>query len=130
MWCGATAKPGHEGASMTHKGGCHCGKIAYEFEGEIGTVLDCNCSLCRRRGGLLGFVPREKLHLTVPEENLSTYTFNTHAIKHHFCAKCGIAPFGEATAPNGVEMASVNLRCIPALDLSVLTVNAFDGLSR
>jgi hypothetical protein len=29
-----------------------------------------------------------------------------------------------------MEMASVNLRCIPALDLSALTVNAFDGLSR
>jgi len=40
---------------MSHKGGCHCGKIAYEFEGEIGTVLDCNCSLCQKRGGLLFF---------------------------------------------------------------------------
>ena len=25
---------------MTHKGGCHCGKIAYEFEGEIGAVFE------------------------------------------------------------------------------------------
>ena len=115
---------------MKYEGSCHCGNIAFTVEGAFTEALDCNCSLCRRRGGLLGFVPREKLHLAVPEENLSTYTFNSHAIKHHFCAKCGIAPFGEATAPNGMEMASVNLRCIPALDLSALTVNAFDGLSR
>ena len=85
---------------MKYEGSCHCGNIAFTVEGAFTEALDCNCSLCRRRGGLLGFVPREKLQLTVPEENLSTYTFNTHAIKHHFCAKCGIAPFGEATAPS------------------------------
>jgi hypothetical protein len=115
---------------MIYEGSCHCGNVAFELEGEFSEAIDCNCSLCRRRGGLLGFVPREKLRLTVPEENLSTYTFNSHAIKHRFCGKCGIAPFGEAVAPNGVPMASINLRCIPAIDLASLRVTAFDGLSR
>src|SRR5207302_135883 len=55
MWCAAPARPVLEASenSMTHQGGCHCGKIAYEFEGEIGAVVDCNCSLCQKRGGLL-----------------------------------------------------------------------------
>ncbi|NLS04559.1 GFA family protein [Rhizobium sp. P32RR-XVIII] len=114
---------------MIYEGSCHCGNVAFEAEGDFKEALDCNCSLCRRRGGLLGFVPRAKLTLKTPEENLSTYTFNKHAIKHHFCANCGIAPFGEADAPDGTAMASINLRCIPAIDLAALKVTHYDGLS-
>lgn len=91
--------------------------MAFEVEGKFTEALDCNCSLCRRRGGLLAFVPREKLVLKTPEDNLSTYTFNRHVFRHHFCANCGIAPFGEAVGPNGAAMASINLRCIPAVDV-------------
>ncbi|AVC50806.1 hypothetical protein GGE50_000446 [Rhizobium leguminosarum] len=62
-----------------------------------------------------------------PEDSVSTYTFNRHVIWHHFCANCGIAPFGEGVAPDGAAMASINLRCIPAVDLGALTVKAYDG---
>ncbi|MBX4973551.1 GFA family protein [Rhizobium lentis] len=115
---------------MLYEGSCHCGNVAFEVEGEFTEALDCNCSLCRRRGGLLAFVPREKLVLKTPEENVSTYTFNRHVIRHHFCANCGIAPFGEGVAPDGSAMASINLRCLPALDLGALKVTAYDGASR
>jgi len=109
---------------MIYEGSCHCGNVAFEVEGEFTEALDCNCSLCRRRGGLLAFVPRDKLVLKTP------YTFNSHVIRHHFCANCGIAPFGEAVTPDGAAMASINLRCIPAVDLGALTVKAYDGAAR
>jgi hypothetical protein len=115
---------------VLYEGGCHCGNIAFEVEGEFKDGLDCNCSLCRKRGGLLGFVPREKMRLTTPEENISTYTFNNHTIQHHFCANCGVSPFGEAMAPSGVAMAAINLRCLPAVDLGALTITHYDGASR
>ncbi|WP_314085291.1 GFA family protein [Shinella sp. M31] len=114
---------------MKYEGSCHCGNVAFEVEGEFDSGLDCNCSLCRRRGGLLAFVPAENLKLTTPKENVSTYTFNRHVIQHHFCAKCGIAPYGEGSDPKGNKMAAVNLRCIPAIDLETLTINKVDGRS-
>ena len=42
---------------MQYQGSCHCGRIAFTVQAEapISDVLDCNCSLCRRRGGLLWF---------------------------------------------------------------------------
>src|SRR5690349_7080688 len=43
---------------LMHKGSCHCGKIAFEVEGEIDSALACNCSICQRMGSLLWFVPR------------------------------------------------------------------------
>jgi hypothetical protein len=115
---------------MVYKGGCHCGRIAFEVEGDIDQVIDCNCSMCMKRGSLLWFVPRQSLHLSTPEENLGTYHFNTGRIDHHFCDKCGIAPFSEGTHPaSGAKMAAVNARCLEGIELSALKVSHVDGRS-
>jgi len=114
---------------MLYKASCHCGQIAFEVEGEIKQVMDCNCSICSRKGALLWFVPRDALRLSTPDDRMSTYTFNKHIIKHHFCPTCGIHPFGEATDPSGKPMAAVNVRCIEGIDLSALPVKHFDGRS-
>ncbi len=115
---------------MTQQGSCHCGAIAFELEGEVTEAIDCNCSLCRRRGGLLAFFPREALTLKTPESNLGTYTFNKHALQHHFCPTCGIAPFSEGVHPKtGAKMAAVNVRCLPEVDLAALQVKQVDGAS-
>ena len=112
---------------MKHRGSCHCGAIAFEVEGEIAEVMSCNCSLCQRKGALMWFVPRQSLTLLTPPEKMATYTFNKHAIKHRFCAACGIHPFGEATSPNGQASAAINVRCVEGVDLSALTVKHFNG---
>jgi len=28
---------------MTHSGGCHCGRIAFEVDGDLAQVMECNC---------------------------------------------------------------------------------------
>lgn len=112
---------------MTHKGGCHCGRITFEVEGDISEALDCNCSLCAKRGGLLHFVPASAFTLTSPRENLSTYKFNKHVIDHHFCATCGIAPFSEGDNPKNGKMAAINLRCVEGIDPKSLTIKFHDG---
>lgn len=115
---------------MIHAGSCHCGKIAFDVEADITQATDCNCSMCRRRGGLLWFGPREALTLKTPESDLSTYMFNKHHIQHHFCSTCGISPFGEGDNPKtGARMISVNVRCLPEVDLASLKVTTFDGAS-
>ncbi len=63
------------------------------------------------------------------EGAVSSYTFNKHAIRHRFCATCGIHPYGEGTDPKGNAMAAINLRCIEDLDLSGIPVHEFDGKS-
>ncbi|CDZ25380.1 GFA family protein [Neorhizobium galegae] len=115
---------------MRIAGSCHCGNVAFEAEGEFDTAMECNCSLCRRKGVLLAFVPRSQFELATSRENLSSYQFNKHVITHYFCTNCGIAPFSEATMPNGAEMAAINLRCVPEIDIATLTVTQYDGASR
>ena len=114
---------------MIYKGRCHCGKVAFEVEGEINGAIACNCSICSRKGTLMWFVPREKLRLLTPESEMSTYTFNKHVIKHRFCPTCGIHPYGEGVGPNGNNMAAINIRCIEGIDLASVPVQNYDGLS-
>ncbi len=112
---------------MRYTGSCHCGNIKFDVDGEIDNVTACNCSICQRKGILMWFVPRDKLHLQTPEETLSSYTFNKHNIKHRFCATCGIHTFGEALDPKGNAMAAVNIRCLDDIDITAYPVRHFDG---
>lgn len=114
---------------MNYKGSCHCGKIAFEVEGDFGTVMECNCSHCSRKGFLLWFLPREALRLTTQEADMSTYTFNKHVIQHHFCPDCGCAPFGVGSNKAGAKMAAVNVRCLEGVDPATLTIKQVDGRS-
>ena len=114
---------------MNYHGGCHCGRIAFDVEGEIGQVIQCNCSICSKRGYLLWFAPRDKLRLGTPEADLATYTFNKHRIKHHFCPNCGCAPFGTGADSKDAPMAAVNVRCLDGVDLGTLKVVPYDGSS-
>lgn len=112
---------------MIYKGSCHCGKIAFEVEGEIKGAMDCNCSICQRKGSLLWFLPRAQMKLSTPESAMATYTFNKHVIQHRFCPTCGIHPFGEGVDPNGVHMVAINLRCLEGVDLASIPVRHFNG---
>ena len=119
-----------EAQSMRHTGSCHCGKVAFEVEGSIDSALACNCTMCRRRGSLLWFVPHDRLRLTTPEADLASYTFHKHVIQHRFCPACGIHPYGEGKAPDGTETAAINIRCIEGIDLAAVPVHHYDGRSK
>lgn len=115
---------------MTHAGSCHCGRIAFTLEGDVTGAIDCNCSICRRRGALLAFYPREALVLSSKEGDYATYRFNTERIAHHFCQTCGVSPFSEAVHPKtGAPTVAVNVRCLRDVDLSTLKITSFDGAS-
>ncbi|MDE3011246.1 MAG: GFA family protein [Pseudomonadota bacterium] len=114
---------------MSGVASCHCGKLRLRFAGEPGEAVSCNCSICRRKGWLLTFLPASDCVLETPREQLATYTFREHKIRHHFCPTCGCAPFAEGAKPDGSEVFAVNLRCVDGLDLDALTIRPFDGAS-
>jgi hypothetical protein len=114
---------------MKYKGSCHCGKVAFEVEGDIQGAVACNCSICQRKGSLLWFVPRDTLKLLTPDEAASTYLFNKHVIKHRFCPTCGMHPYGEGVDPKGNAIAAINIRCIEDIDLAAIPVQHYDGRS-
>ena len=112
---------------MLFKASCHCGNVAYEVEGELAGVMECNCSMCSRKGAKMWFVPRSQLRLTTPESGAKTYLFNKHVIEHRFCPECGIHAYGVGRDRQGNEMAMVNVRCLEGVDFDALPVKHFDG---
>lgn len=113
---------------MTIHGSCHCGKVRYSLQGEAPKqAIECNCSICRRKGSLLAFAAPENFTLETPRDALTVYSFGSHSIRHLFCKTCGCAPFGEGSGPDGQAVIALNLRCAEDLDLAEVKLEAYDG---
>jgi hypothetical protein len=116
-------------ALVTHRGGCHCGAVAFEVDAPARvTVSDCNCSVCRMTGFLHLIVPRARFRLLRGEGELTEYRFNTGTARHVFCRRCGVKSFYVPRSnPDGY---SVNLRCLDPSTLEEVTIEPFDDDDR
>jgi hypothetical protein len=34
----------------TYHGGCHCGRVRFRIRADLGTIGECNCSICTKKG--------------------------------------------------------------------------------
>lgn len=111
---------------VTHRGGCHCGRVRFEVVAPKSLrVSQCNCSICSKAGYLHLVVPADRFKLLCGGDVLKTYSFNTHTAKHLFCSMCGIKSFYVPRShPDGF---SVNARCIDSETVEDLTVTSFNG---
>ncbi|HTW87985.1 MAG TPA: GFA family protein [Candidatus Binataceae bacterium] len=109
----------------TYRGGCHCGEIVFEVDGELVEAIECNCSICAKKGYLHWIVPRDQFRLLSSDDGIVTYSFNTGVAKHYFCAICGCAPYYiPRAAPEAID---VNIRCLDGVDIAQLKPGYFDG---
>ncbi len=116
--------------TKSYRGSCHCGAVSFEATAALDPVIDCNCSICRKRGALWTFIPAAQFKLLSGEDALTDYQFNKRVIHHLFCNKCGVASFARGRGPDGNESVAINVRCLDDIDLSKLTLTPFDGRSR
>ncbi|NWG53860.1 MAG: GFA family protein [Hydrogenophilaceae bacterium] len=116
---------------MAIKGGCHCGRFAFEVDGAPTQAMECNCSHCARKGFLLWFVPADQFRLTAGDAaEMTLYTFNKGVIEHRFCPTCGVQPFARGKPPGApAEMVAVNLRTVPDFDRGSVQIVPVDGKS-
>lgn len=73
-------------------GRCLCEAIAYEIDGDLGPIVNCHCSKCRRWHGAAFrtrcTIEAKKFKWLKGEEHLSKYHSSKHVIKT-FCKICG-----------------------------------------
>lgn len=73
-------------------GQCLCGAIGYEINGQLGPIVHCHCSMCRRWHGCAFrtrcTVKAEHFRWVRGEDYLSKYHSSEHTIKT-FCRMCG-----------------------------------------
>ena len=114
---------------VTHRGGCHCGRVAFEIDAPARIrAIECNCSICRMGGFRHLIVPATRFRLLRGADDLATYTFNTGAAKHMFCRVCGIKAFYVPRSnPDGID---VNVNCIEPGTIESIDITQFDDARR
>lgn len=109
----------------TYGGGCHCGRVRFKVTGDLAETLDCNCSICTKKGFLHLIVPKEQFELVSGSDEQTTYRFNTGVAQHMFCTTCGIHAFYVPRSdPDKID---VNVRALDDVDISALKPRLFDG---
>ena len=105
-------------------GSCHCGAVQFKVRLRHSRALECNCSICARKGFINLITAPEDFVLLRGGEHLSTYRFNTEVAEHRFCRTCGIHPFSRPRSHPGSY--DVNARCLDD-GFAFLKIQPFDG---
>ena len=107
------------------EGGCHCGAVRYRVTVRSREAVECNCSVCAKKGYLHLIVAEEDFELLQGADAITTYTFGTHTAKHHFCSRCGVhSHYRPRSHPERVD---VNIRCLDGVEPSDFRFYSFDG---
>ncbi|KAL1511836.1 hypothetical protein AB1Y20_005121 [Prymnesium parvum] len=120
------------GGEVSHRGGCHCGRVRFEARAPAELVVwDCTCSDCRMRRNLHFVLPAHKLKILDSPSGedgaaaLAEYRWGTGVARHLFCARCGICPFYRPRSnPDGW---AVTFQCLDPGTVSAVEVRTFDG---
>jgi hypothetical protein len=118
---------------MAIRGSCHCKATEFEVTEAPGTVTQCTCSFCSKRGSLWAYYSPSQFALLTDSARQSTYRWGSKTIKHHFCGVCGCGTFTETPdwstgKPDfGNPKISVNARLLDDFDLGTVEVVVIDG---
>lgn len=99
-----------------HRLSCHCGAVVLELHLPDGIVdpRRCNCSMCRRKGAVVGSVPLDAIRIVQGEDALALYQFNTRVAKHFFCSRCGI--YTHHQRRSRTDQYGYNVGCLEGID--------------
>ena len=108
----------------TYQGSCHCGAVRFEIDTDLDRAIQCNCSICSKKGALHHRVSAGRFRLLAGREALSLHRFGTRTASHWFCRH----PFSNPRLDP--EATSVNIRCLDdyATLLPQIDIVHFDGL--
>ena len=113
--------------ALTLQGSCHCGAVILTLPSMPESAIKCNCSLCRRLGGLWAYYPLGTVRIEGHPEHTVDYIWGDKTLRTIRCKLCGCVTHWEPV--NGVSGArhGVNLNNFdPRLQESV-KVRHFDG---
>ena len=92
-----------ENKSRVHRGGCLCGAVRYEAEGEPVVVAHCHCEDCQRRSGAGhstgAMFAADRFRLTGQVAEYKLMSDNGNEVTRVFCPACGSPIFGRNSWP-------------------------------
>ena len=91
-------------------GTCHCGAVTIKLPSIPEKATSCNCSLCRRLGGLWAYYEFGTVQITGHPENTQEYIQGDKTLRTIRCAVCGCTTHWEPLKPEPGARHGVNLR--------------------
>ena len=81
-----------------YKGSCLCGAVEYQIDGELGPIVYCHCSRCRKVTGsaftAVSPVASSDFHIVKGGKHLRSYS-NESGFHRVFCGTCGSPIIGK-----------------------------------
>lgn len=115
-------------------GRCHCGRNAFEVDGELPEKLTrCTCSFCSKRGHLYAYYPPDRFRMTLADSD-AVYRWNSKTVANHFCPACGCDLYADSPAfqPDGswdgkTRRIALNARLLDDFEAADWPVTVLDG---
>ncbi len=94
---------------MAITGGCHCGAVRYQADGDAKTHALCHCVDCRRHSGapMVGWTMYSQSAVKVTKGTPKVYKSSQDG-RRHFCPDCGTGLFyvNEVILPGIIDIQS------------------------
>jgi hypothetical protein len=109
------------------RGTCHCGGVSWTYKGMPESETACNCTSCRRWGGLWVYGYENERIVTTGQTQ--TYIRGQN-LEYHFCPKCANVAFWRTLKADseGRHAMAVNLRLTEPDPIAHLPIDHFEGL--
>ncbi|MEO1102069.1 MAG: GFA family protein [Pseudomonadota bacterium] len=84
-------------------GGCQCGRVRYELDGDLHTAAVCHCPSCRKATGapLVGWVMIDVANVSCDRSTTKVFE-SSEGVRRSFCPTCGTTLFFEADMMPGL----------------------------
>jgi hypothetical protein len=109
------------------QGSCHCGAVRLTLPSAPEKATKCNCSLCRRLGGLWAYYEFGTVRIDGHPENTAEYAWGDKTLRTVRCKTCGCATHWEPLVPEAGGKHGVNLNNFDPRLQELVQVRHFDG---
>lgn len=109
------------------QGSCHCGAVRLTLPHAPEKATRCNCSLCRRLGGLWAYYEFGTVDVQGHPEHTEAYIWGDRTLRTVRCRICGVATHWEPLDPQPGAKHGVNLNNFDPALVQGVQVRNFDG---
>jgi hypothetical protein len=111
-------------------GACHCGDVRIELPAAPRTLIDCNCSICRRNGAWWALWDPAEVRVHGHPQHTTEYLWGPRTIRTLRCSRCGCVTHWEPLQPAAGDRIGVNMRNFDPAALAGARTRRFDGADR
>jgi len=108
------------------EGSCHCGAIRIELPQPPASVINCNCSVCRRTAGLWVRYPQAEVRIHAAPDQFNEYVWGDRSMRTLRCKTCGCITHWEPFEA-GADYFGINMRNFDPALVAKIPVRRFDG---